>query len=164
LVDCYFSFDGGKITFVFTADGRIDFRELVKDLARQFQKSIRRQQIGIRDEARRMGGFGPCGRQVCCKQFLKNLTSVTTDLARVQQVHSRGSDRISGACGRLMCCLSYEAEFYQTASKRFPSPGTKVSTNRGKGTVSSFNVIKETVIVATDDGIVEVPLKEIKRI
>lgn len=162
LVDCYFSYDGGKVTLVFTADGRVDFRELVKDLARQMQKSIRLQQIGIRDEARRLGGFGACGREVCCKKFLHNLSSVTTDMARVQQVHSRGSERISGACGRLMCCLGYESDFYQEQSKKFPQQGTKVKTKQGEGTVASFNVIKETVTVAIDKGFVEAPLKEVK--
>jgi len=162
LVDCYFSYDGGKVTLVFTADGRVDFRELVKDLARQLQKSIRLQQIGIRDEARRLGGFGACGREVCCKKFLHNLTSVTTDLARIQQVHSRGSDRISGVCGRLMCCLGYEADFYQEQSKKFPHQGTKVKIKQGEGTVVSYNVIKETVTITIDKGFVEAPLKEVK--
>ncbi|MFA5134493.1 MAG: regulatory iron-sulfur-containing complex subunit RicT [Patescibacteria group bacterium] len=162
LVDCYFSFDGGRVTFVFTADGRVDFRELVKDLARAFQKSIRLQQVGIRDEARRMGGFGPCGREVCCKQFLGDLTSVTTEMARIQQVHSRGSDRISGACGRLMCCLAYEAADYEAALKDFPPIDSTVTTKLGKGTVSSYNVIKKTVMVRIDKGVTEVPLEEVR--
>lgn len=164
LVDCYFSFDGGKVTFVFTADGRVDFRELVKDLARMFQKSIRLQQVGIRDEARRMGGFGSCGREVCCKKFLGDLTSVTTEMARIQQVHSRGSDRISGVCGRLKCCLAYEAADYEKALKDYPPIDSTVKTKAGQGTVNSHNVIKETVLVKIDGGITEVPLNEVKQV
>lgn len=162
LVDCYFSFDGGKIVFVFTADGRVDFRDLVKDLAREFQKSIRMQQIGIRDEARRLGGFGQCGRELCCRKFLHNLNSVTTDSARIQQVSSRGSDRISGACGRLMCCLSYEKEFYQEALKKFPKVGSTVKSGQDTGKVISCNVLKDTVTVDIDKNYVEIPLKNIK--
>ncbi|MBU0597562.1 stage 0 sporulation protein [Patescibacteria group bacterium] len=164
LVDCFFSFDGGRITFVFTADGRVDFRDLVKDLARAFQKSIRLQQVGIRDEAKRLGGFGPCGREVCCRRFLSQLQSVPTDLARIQQVHSRGSDRISGSCGRLMCCLAFEAEFYRGAMKKFPILESKVKTKHGQGTVVSCNVLKKTVSVDINHDIIEMPLKEVKKL
>ncbi len=162
IVDCYFSFDGGKITIVFTAEGRVDFRDLVKEMSRKFQKSIRLQQVGIRDEARRLGGMGACGRELCCKKFLKNLNTVSTDYARLQQVHSRGSDRISGACGRLMCCLSYELEYYKEESKKFPNIDSIVKTRQGEGKVVSFNVPKGTVGVLTKDGVVEFPLKDIK--
>jgi len=162
MVDCYFSFDGGKIILIFTAEGRVDFRELVKDLARTFQKSIRLQQIGIRDEAKRSGGFGPCGRELCCRKFLHNLSSVTTDYARVQQVHSRGSERISGACGRLMCCLAYELDFYKDKMKKFPALDSRVKTGQGEGRVVSCNVLKETVSVEIDKNITEIPLKEVK--
>lgn len=164
LVDCFFSFDGGKLTFIFTADGRVDFRELVKELARTFQKSIRLQQIGIRDEAKRMGGFGPCGRELCCRKFLGHLSSIPTDLARIQQVHSRGSDRISGSCGRLMCCLAYEAQFYEEAVKQFPPLESKVKTKHGNGQVTGYNVIKRTVTVNIDSNFVELPVKEVKRL
>lgn len=162
IVDCYFSYDGGKITFVFTAEGRVDFRDLVKDMARQFQKSIRLQQIGIRDEARRLGGMGGCGRELCCKKFLNNLSSVSTESARLQQVHSRGSDRISGSCGRLMCCLSYELEFYKEETKKFPKIDSMVKTRQGEGRVVSFNVLKGTVGVLIKDNIIEFTLKELK--
>jgi len=135
---------------------------LVKELARTFQKSIRLQQVGIRDEARRLGGFGPCGRELCCKKFLTNLSSVSTDLARIQHVHSRGSERISGACGRLMCCLAYEADFYQEAVKRFPALESKVKTKQGNGVVVSYNALKKTVNVEIDKNIIEIPLKEVK--
>jgi cell fate regulator YaaT (PSP1 superfamily) len=164
LTDCHFSFDGGRLTFIFTADGRIDFRDLVKDLARIFQKSIRLQQIGIRDEAKRAGGLGPCGRPLCCKQFLHTLGNVTTDLAKKQFVHGRGSERISGSCGRLMCCLAFEADFYDKELKGFPPVDSRVKTKQGEGTVISYNILKRTVIVRIDDSHVEVPLKEVRKI
>ncbi len=163
LVDCVFSYEGGKLTFIFTADGRIDFRELVKDMARTFQKSIRLQQIGIRDETKQSGGIGPCGRSLCCG-FAKDMGSITTDMARVQQVHNRGSDRISGACGRLMCCLSFESGFYEEAMKKFPTPDSQVKTQHGTGRVLSCNVIKKTVTVRVEKDIHELPLKEIKQL
>ncbi|MFA6098291.1 MAG: regulatory iron-sulfur-containing complex subunit RicT [Patescibacteria group bacterium] len=164
VVDCFFSYDGGKITVIFTADGRVDFRELVKDLARSFQKSIRLHQVGIRDEARRMGGFGQCGRELCCRKFINQLQSVPTDYARIQQVHSRGSDRISGSCGRLMCCLAFEAEYYQKEMKNFPPLESRVKTRQGEGKVISCNVLKKTVSVAINKDIMELPLKEVKKI
>ncbi len=164
LVDCYFSFDGGRVTFVFTAEGRVDFRELVKELAKKFQKSIRLQQVGIRDEAKRMGGFGPCGRELCCTKFLQNMTSVSTEYARLQQVHSRGSDRISGGCGRLMCCLSYEKDFYESELKNFPPLDSTVKTKQGTGRVTGTNVIKQTVMVSVDNTQIEMPVKDVKRV
>jgi len=163
IVDCYFSYDGGKITFVFTAEGRVDFRNLVKDMARRFQKSIRLQQVGIRDEARRLGGMGACGRELCCKKFLTNLDSVSTDYARLQQVHNRGSDRISGACGRLMCCLSYELEYYKEETKKFPKVQSMVKTRQGEGKVLSYNVPKGTVDVEIKGNVVELSLKDVKK-
>ncbi|MFA5051818.1 MAG: regulatory iron-sulfur-containing complex subunit RicT [Patescibacteria group bacterium] len=164
LVDAYFSFDGGKITFVFTAEGRVDFRDLVKDLAKKFQKSIRLQQVGIRDEAKRMGGFGPCGRELCCTKFLQNMTSVTTEYARLQQVHSRGSDRISGGCGRLMCCLAYEKDFYEKETKKYPPLESTVKTAKGTGRVAGTNLLKETVTVQVDGTYMELPLKDVKKV
>lgn len=163
LVDCHFSFDGGKITFAFTADKRIDFRELVKDLSRAFQKSIRLHQIGIRDEAKRLGEFGPCGRELCCRKFLENLGSVTTGLAKIQQISHRGSERISGVCGRLMCCLAYESKFYEEESKNLPAIGLKVKTKYGTGRVVSLNVLKKTVNVELEKNeMIEISAKEIK--
>jgi len=163
LIDCHFSFDGGKITFAFTADKRIDFRELVKDLTRAFQKSIRLHQIGIRDEAKRLGEFGSCGRELCCKRFLSNLGNVTTELARIQQITHRGSDRISGVCGRLMCCLAYEAKFYEEESKNLPSIDSIVKTKYGEGRVISYNILKKTVNVQIkDETVLDIPVKEIK--
>ena len=113
IVGIHFSFDGGKIVFLFTAEKRVDFRDLVRMLSKHFQKSIRLQQVGSRDEAKGKGGFGVCGRELCCVKFLGTLKSVTTEDAKVQQIGQRGSDRISGLCGRLKCCLGFEAEQYR---------------------------------------------------
>lgn len=112
LVDCAFSFDGGRLTFAFTAPSRVDFRVLLKDLNHLFQKSIRLQQIGVRDAAKYIGGIGVCGRKLCCSSFLTVLGSVSTDLARLQQIDQRGTDRLLGSCGRLRCCLRFEVEMY----------------------------------------------------
>lgn len=159
LVDIFFSFDGGRITFAFVADGRVDFRDLVKDLTRHFQKSIRLQQIGMRDEAKRVGGFGPCGRPMCCMRFKKELGNITTDLARDQQIAHRGSDRLSGVCGRLMCCLSFEEYLYKELSTQLPALESEIKTKQGRGKVISWNVLKQSCRVILKDGtIVEVPL------
>lgn len=117
IVGVHLSFDGGKIVFLFTAEKRVDFRDLVRILSKRFQKSIRLQQVGSRDEAKGKGGFGVCGRELCCVKFLENLKSVTTEDARAQQMGQRGSDRISGLCGRLKCCLGFEVEQYRENSK-----------------------------------------------
>jgi len=159
LVDVHFSFDGGRITFAFTSESRVDFRNLVKDLTRHFQKSIRLHQLGIRDEAKIMGELGPCGRRLCCAGFLKNLESITSDLAELQQVAHRGSDRLSGVCGRLMCCLNYEKKLYEALNAKLPPIDSEVKTPTGKkGRVVNKHVLKQTVDVKMEDGtIVEVP-------
>jgi len=118
IVSAHFSFDGGKIVFLFTAEKRVDFRNLVKMLSKKFQRSIRLQQVGTRDEARESGGFGVCGKELCCIKFSGNLRSITTEDARAQQMGQRGSDRISGLCGRLKCCLGFEAEQYRKESEK----------------------------------------------
>lgn len=165
LIDVRFSFDGGRITFAFIADGRVDFRSLVKDLTRYFQKSVRLHQLGIRDEARMTGDIGPCGRGLCCRNSLKALHSVTGDLAEIQQVAHRGSDRISGSCGRLMCCLTYEKENYEELSKNLPPSGVEVSTSKGKGLVTNRHILKQVVDVRLKDGtMVEVAPEEIKKV
>lgn len=151
LVDCSFSFDGGRITFAFTAEGRVDFRELVKDLTRHFQKSIRLQQIGSRDETRKKGGIGTCGRTICCYEFLRSLGNVTTDLVKLQQLEHRGSERLSGVCGRLKCCLSYEQDLYNDLIKDLPPINSEVRTDKGKGKVISWNVLRRSVNVLIDD-------------
>lgn len=161
LVDVHFSFDGGRITFAFIADSRIDFRELVKDLTRHFQKSIRLQQLGIRDEARASGDIGACGRELCCRGFLKDLKSITSEYAEVQQVAHRGSDKLSGVCGRLRCCLAYEKEGYEEMVKNLPAIGSVIKAPQGKGEVIGWHTLKQTVDVRLEDGetVVEVAIK-----
>lgn len=146
-IDVHFSFDGSRITFAFIADGRIDFRELVKDLTRHFGRTIRLQQIGIRDEAKIMGDFGHCGRPLCCKKFLSELSSITSEMADIQQCSHRGSERISGICGRLMCCLAYEEAGYEQMAKYFPPLGTKVSHEGKRGIIVGHHILKQTVVV-----------------
>lgn len=150
LVDASVTFDEKKIIFAFTADVRVDFRSLVKDLINYFQKAVRLQQVGIRDEVKQIGGLGPCGREICCASFLKGLGNITTDLARIQQVQQRGSDRLSGACGRLKCCLNYEAEGYKSVSQHLPPLDSQVKTDKGMGRVIEWNVIKHSVLVRVD--------------
>lgn len=162
LVDVHISYDK-RITFAFIADGRVDFRDLVKDLTRKYQKSIRLQQIGVRDEAKVFGDIGPCGRQLCCKLFLNDLGNVSTDHARDQQVAHRGSERLSGPCDRLKCCLRYEEEVYQELSKNFPEIGSRIKTKTGEGQVVEWHVLRGTFDVNIGDEedkvIVEVPVK-----
>ena len=135
LIDVWFTLDGSNIIVVFTADGRVDFRELVKSLSKIFHRSVRMQQIGSRDEARKLGGCGICGRELCCVKFSGNLPSISTEMARVQQIAHRGSERISGVCGRLMCCLAYEAEQYKAMMAGMPELHSFIKTKAGKGEV-----------------------------
>jgi cell fate regulator YaaT (PSP1 superfamily) len=152
LVDASVSLDGKQIIFAFTSDGRVDFRQLVKDLSALYKKSIRMQQIGSRDEARKLGGYGMCGRELCCVRFSGNMQSITTDMARVQQIAHRGSDRISGLCGRLMCCLAYEAEQYREMLVGMPEIGSVVKTSDGQGTVVEINAILKEIKVKLENG------------
>jgi cell fate regulator YaaT (PSP1 superfamily) len=160
LVDAYFTFDDARVTFAFIADGRVDFRELLKELNKKFHKNIRLQQLGIRDEIKMTGDIGCCGRDLCCKTHLKELASITSDLADLQQVAHRGSDRLSGVCGRLKCCLLYEKAHYEELADKLPMIGEKIKTEHGKGQVISWHVLKQTVDVLLDDQqtIVEVPI------
>jgi len=151
LVDVEYSFDGTKIIFYFTADGRIDFRELVKDLASIFRMRIELRQIGVRDEARMVGGLGICGRELCCCSFLNDFVPVSIKMAKEQGL-SMNPTKISGACGRLMCCLKYEQEAYEDAHSRIPKAGTIVTTNDGTGIVEDVNLLRETVTVRLDRG------------
>lgn len=146
-IDVHFSYDGSKLTFAFIADGRVDFRSLVKDMTRHFGKTIRLQQIGIRDEAKIMGDIGPCGKNLCCKTHLHKLASITSDMAELQQCSHRGSDRISGVCGRLMCCLSFEQDCYQQCFKKLPDIGRKVSVDGKRGKIVGHHILKESVDV-----------------
>lgn len=167
IVDCHYSFDGGRLTFAFIAEGRIDFRQLVRDLTHHFQKSIRLHQIGIRDEAKMCGDFGSCGRRLCCNNFLKELGNITSELAEAQQVSHRGSDRLSGICGRLRCCLAYEKELYESLNQGLPSLGTIVKTKQGKGEVVGWHTLKQTVDVriksdnGNEENIIEVETKNL---
>ncbi len=152
IIDARINLDGKQITFVFTADGRIDFRELVKVLAKEIKKSVRMQQIGSRDEARKLGGYGMCGRQLCCVNFPGSIPSITTDMARVQQISHRGTERISGLCGRLMCCLAYEADQYRKLLEGLPEIYSVVDTPEGRGTVVEINAVRREVKIKTENG------------
>lgn len=150
LVDVEFTFDASKIIFYFTAEGRIDFRELVKDLASVFRTRIELRQIGIRDEAKMIGGLGCCGRPLCCSTFLGDFEPVSIKMAKEQNL-SLNPTKISGVCGRLMCCLRYENSHYQEARKNMPSVGAEVLTEAGKGRITEVNPLKNTVKVEIYD-------------
>ena len=149
LVDVEYSFEGNKITFFFTSDGRVDFRELVKDLASVFHNRIELRQIGVRDEARLIGGIGICGRPYCCGQFLEDFAPVSTKMAKVQSL-SLNPTKISGSCGRLMCCLRYEEEAYEELLKNVPKQGAYVETADGFGTALQIDLLRQTVKVKLD--------------
>ena len=146
LVEVECKFDNSKIIFYFTADGRIDFRELVKDLAAIYKTRIELRQIGVRDEVRRIGGNGVCGRELCCCSFLNNFDIVSIKMAKEQSA-SLNPSKISGNCGRLMCCLKYEQEAYEDKLKKLPKVGSIVKTEDGEGTIVSEEVLKERVKV-----------------
>ncbi len=149
LVDVECSFEGNKTTFFFTSDGRVDFRELVKDLAGVFRNRIELRQIGVRDEAKMLGGLGICGRPFCCSQFLEDFQPVSTKMAKVQSM-SLNPTKISGTCGRLMCCLRYEEEAYEDLLKSVPKQGTFVETPDGYGQVSQVTLLRRKVKVRMD--------------
>ena len=149
LVDVECSFEGNKTTFFFTADGRVDFRDLVKDLASVFRNRIELRQIGVRDEAKMLGGLGICGRPYCCSQFLDDFQPVSTKMAKVQNL-SLNPTKISGSCGRLMCCLRYEQEAYEDLVKKVPKQGAFVETVDGYGTVAQTNLLRQKVKVRLD--------------
>ena len=146
LVDVEYTFDNTKLLFYFTADGRIDFRDLVKDLAAIFKTRIELRQIGVRDEVRNLGGNGMCGRELCCCSFLGNFEAVSIKMAKEQNI-SLNPSKISGNCGRLMCCLKYEQEVYEEKLKRLPKVGAIVKTEDGEGTVVGQEVLKEAIKV-----------------
>lgn len=147
IMDVNFNIDDTKVTFVFSSESRIDFRQLVRDLNSKLKKQVVLRQIGPRDEARLLGGYGRCGREYCCKGFLQNLESITMDMAKVQNLAGKGSSKISGACGKLMCCLSYEVNVYKDLVKNLPGVGEKIKTKKGNGVVIDQNIIKQTVLV-----------------
>ncbi|MBR0113054.1 MAG: stage 0 sporulation family protein [Clostridia bacterium] len=150
LVDVEYTFDGGKILFYFTADGRVDFRELVKDLAGIFRTRIELRQIGVRDKAKMVGGIGICGRPFCCKTFLGDFQPVTIKMAKEQGL-SLNPGKISGCCGRLMCCLKYEQNAYDYLLKITPKPGAIVDTPEGRGKVTECSLITGKLKVQMDD-------------
>ena len=152
LVKAEISFDQKYITFYFSAVTRLDFRELLKDLVKTFHKMIRLQQIGPRDEAKMISGLGPCGRELCCRGFLKKLESVPSDLVRVQRLSQVSSSKISGVCGKLMCCLAFETEMYRKLSKNLPKVGETISTKHGKGKVVEQDVLGQKVKVKLASG------------
>lgn len=152
LISCHISLDGSRIIYGFTASGRIDFRELLRELTRRANKSVRLQQIGIRDEARVCGDLGACGRELCCRKFLKQLVSVTSQYAKIQQIEHRGCDRLSGSCGRLKCCLAFEMKTYMDNSATMPEIGSQVKTPKGMGKVTARNLVTQDYQVILEDG------------
>ena len=150
LVEVKYSFDGSKVVFYFTADGRVDFRGLVKDLASVFRTRIELRQIGVRDEARMMGGLGICGRPFCCKAFLDDFQPVSIKMAKTQNI-SLNPTKISGACGRLMCCLKYEQDAYEDLIKNAPRLDSLVNTPDGVGVVNQVNLLRERSRVVLDN-------------
>ena len=150
LIDCEYSFDGSKVIFYFTSPGRVDFRELVKDLATALHIRIELRQVGTRDETKYLGGIAPCGRVCCCAGNMPEFKKVSVKMAKNQGL-SLNPGKISGLCGRLMCCLSYESDYYADAYKKMPKVGSEVGSPDGKGIVASVNMLKMTVKVKIDD-------------
>ncbi len=158
LVDVEYTFDCSKILFYFTADGRVDFRELVKSLASVFKTRIELRQIGIRDEAKMLGGLGICGRQLCCKSFLTDFHPVSIKMAKEQSL-SLNPTKISGCCGRLMCCLKYENDTYEEMLKYVPKVDAVVKTPDGKGKVIDNNVLSGTIKVKLESNEITAPVE-----
>ncbi|WP_067841316.1 PSP1 domain-containing protein [Amphibacillus sediminis] len=146
LVDVEYTFDRNKVIFYFTADGRVDFRNLVKDLAAVFKTRIELRQIGVRDEAKLLGGIGPCGRMLCCSTFLGDFEPVSIKMAKDQNL-SLNPAKISGLCGRLMCCLKYENDDYESAKRQLPDLGESMNTPVGKGKVVGLNILERVIQV-----------------
>lgn len=161
-LDAEFTFDGTKVILYFSAEGRIDFRELVKDLAAALRTRVELRQIGVRDEAKLIGGIGPCGRVLCCVTFLNEFLPVSIKMAKDQNL-SLNPTKISGTCGRLLCCLRFECEHYEDARSSLPTIGTTVLTPEGEGKVIAQNPIKSTITVELDGGkSAEFPVEEVE--
>ncbi len=159
LVDAEYQYDQNKLTFYFTSEKRVDFRELVKDLASKYRTRIELRQIGVRDEARRLGGLGVCGETICCSTFMKTFAPVTTQYAKEQHLPLNPS-KLTGVCGRLKCCLVFEKKFYDAASKNFPPLNSEITTSRGRAVVDKIDIFKDLVFLRyKDDEIEEMPLK-----
>ncbi|MEH7076197.1 PSP1 domain-containing protein [Neobacillus drentensis] len=164
LVDVEYTFDRNKVIFYFTADGRVDFRELVKDLAAIFRTRIELRQIGVRDEAKMLGGIGPCGRMLCCSTFLGDFDPVSIKMAKDQNL-SLNPTKISGLCGRLMCCLKYENDEYESAKALLPDLGEIIETPQGKGKVVGLNILERVLQVELkeQERVLEYTLEEINK-
>lgn len=164
LVDVEYQFDAKKITFYFTAERRVDFRELVKDLAAQYKVRIELRQIGVRDEARRFGGFGICGRKLCCTSFLKEFDPITTQCAKEQNL-PLNPQKLSGVCGRLMCCLNYERELYLEVLEKFPPIESKIKTPKGEAIIDKIDVFSQAAVLKYENNEYEVlTLQEINEL
>lgn len=162
VVKAEYNFDGSHLVFYFTAEKRVDFRDLVRDLAKTFKTKIELRQIGVRDEAKLMGGLGRCGRPLCCISFLSEFSPVSIRMAKQQDMPLSPME-ISGLCGRLLCCLTYENEYYAEVKKRLPQVGEKVNTCYGRGKVTGINVLKETINVELESEVtVEVPAEDVR--
>lgn len=163
LADVEYTFDRNKVIFYFTAEGRIDFRNLVKDLAAKFKTRIELRQIGVRDEAKLLGGIGPCGRMLCCSTFLGDFEPVSIKMAKDQNL-SLNPAKISGLCGRLMCCLKYENDAYEEAKKQLPDHGEKVNTPYGAGVVVGLNILEKVIQIKIyeSENVIEYTLDELQ--
>ncbi len=163
LVDVEYQFDCNKITFFFTAEKRVDFRELVKDLAATYRTRIELRQIGVRDEAKRRDGYGICGKRQCCSNWLSDFSTITTQMARRQNL-ALNPQKLSGNCGRLLCCLRYEMNFYNNAMPEYPPVGVRCSTTHGVGIITKIDIFKEEINILLDDaGEIKMNLGELKR-
>jgi cell fate regulator YaaT (PSP1 superfamily) len=161
LLRAEYTFGGSKLLFYFFSENRVDFRDLVKDLAKEFKIRIEMRQVGVRDEAKIIGGLGNCGNVVCCKRFLNNFSIVSIKMMKEQSL-ALNPAKISGVCGRLMCCLSYEHDMYLELKRNFPKLGKRVKTPRGEGKVLKHNALTSTISVLLDDGKeVTVPVKDV---
>lgn len=149
-----YSFDGNRVQFMFTSDDRVDFRDLVKDLAKALQKQIHLRQIGPRDKAKYIGGFGKCGRPLCCSTWLGKLESINMEMVRMQALESKGSSKLSGACGKLLCCLKYEVEAYRDLRKGMPKIGSvlRVKNQSGNATVVAVDILNQKIKVVLENG------------
>lgn len=150
-IDIEYKFDRKKLIFYFTADGRVDFRELVKIFAGEYKTRIELKQIGVRDEAQKIGGIGICGRELCCSQFLTNFVSINVSMARDQNLFVK-PEKFSGACGKLQCCLKYEHDFYLMQKSGIPDTGSEIMTDRGKAVIALIDIFNETVTLEFKDG------------
>jgi len=160
VVDIECQYDGNKMTIFFTADHRVDFRELVKDLAARFRTRIELRQIGVRDEAKRLGGIGVCGKPQCCNAYLTEFIPISTQHAREQNLPLNPS-KISGNCGRLLCCLRYELDHYNQIKRKFPPLGSLVNTSQGEGTLVRIDVFKEEAVIRIEDSMTRARAEEI---